>query len=452
MRSNQHLYKACPKHTKLLVAKAVVKAVHEQSPPGRFLELDDTEIWRVVTPKKALDKTSQALREVFKSKEPSSPSSDFQVDISAEAQRLEERGPKKKRKKSKNESRLSDMLSVEEIEGMLYEPCRTYGPMKRKPKKEPKRRKKESFRKPDWWSTGTPVPSISLSQGMVDESEPKVKRVKPTETEEDDVVPLPVESMQTRQSSFFNFLRSSRFLGTVSPSRSSIVGASIQGTQTNVLSTANFGQMGIDNAPETDELEPLPLDSSGLQDTQAARQAIQMLQNQGGFLATQEFAQGINNLNAESTVPLAITAAAASPPNAGLKAQVSDWLNSFLPRNIDNDKREQAPVSEAPPPPPADNLGRGTSSSFLFNLARSPSQFLTNLKSGVTAFFVDSEPPGSATPEEGFPQPITLPKPSLVSQTHSFGTPSVAKKDDLLEDTDETPMEMQFRRVFPSKS
>jgi hypothetical protein len=64
VRSNRPLYKKCPKHTKLLVAKAIVQAVQQQTPPGRFLELADkkTQTWRQITYKRSVDKTSQALR------------------------------------------------------------------------------------------------------------------------------------------------------------------------------------------------------------------------------------------------------------------------------------------------------------------------------------------------------------------------------------------------------
>ena len=62
IRSNRPLYRACPKHTKLLVSKAIVQAVEEQG--GRFLEKSrDTGMWYVVPYKRAVDKTSQGLRE-----------------------------------------------------------------------------------------------------------------------------------------------------------------------------------------------------------------------------------------------------------------------------------------------------------------------------------------------------------------------------------------------------
>ena len=64
VRSNRELYHSCPKHTKLLVAKAIVQAVQHQDPPGRFMKLRDaTLIWEPIPHLQAVNKTSQALRE-----------------------------------------------------------------------------------------------------------------------------------------------------------------------------------------------------------------------------------------------------------------------------------------------------------------------------------------------------------------------------------------------------
>jgi len=62
IRSNRPLYRACPKHTKLLVSKAIVQAVEQQG--GRFLERNRKNgYWYTVSYKRAVDKTSQGLRE-----------------------------------------------------------------------------------------------------------------------------------------------------------------------------------------------------------------------------------------------------------------------------------------------------------------------------------------------------------------------------------------------------
>jgi hypothetical protein len=64
VRSNRPLYRSSPKHTKLLVAKAIVHHVQSQNPSGRFLECQrKSGLWFPVSYKRAADKTSQALRE-----------------------------------------------------------------------------------------------------------------------------------------------------------------------------------------------------------------------------------------------------------------------------------------------------------------------------------------------------------------------------------------------------
>ena len=62
IQANRPLYRACPKHTKLLIAKAIVQAVEQQG--GRFLEKEkQTGKWQRIEYKRAVDKTSQGLRE-----------------------------------------------------------------------------------------------------------------------------------------------------------------------------------------------------------------------------------------------------------------------------------------------------------------------------------------------------------------------------------------------------
>ena len=62
--ANKRLYLKLPKKQKMLVSQSIVKAVRSQDPPGRFLKLDhQTKIWTDVGDRKAVSKTSQALRE-----------------------------------------------------------------------------------------------------------------------------------------------------------------------------------------------------------------------------------------------------------------------------------------------------------------------------------------------------------------------------------------------------
>ncbi|KAL3792111.1 hypothetical protein HJC23_013385 [Cyclotella cryptica] len=57
-------YVNCPKREKPLIARRIVEAVRNQSPPGRFLQKDcKTGLWNDIGDGKAREKTSQALRE-----------------------------------------------------------------------------------------------------------------------------------------------------------------------------------------------------------------------------------------------------------------------------------------------------------------------------------------------------------------------------------------------------
>ena len=54
----------CKRLDKPLVALGIIREWRGQSPPGRFLKMDDkTGLWNDVGDKKAREKTSQALRE-----------------------------------------------------------------------------------------------------------------------------------------------------------------------------------------------------------------------------------------------------------------------------------------------------------------------------------------------------------------------------------------------------
>jgi hypothetical protein len=63
IRVNRPLYKSSAKHVKLLVAKSIVRHALTQKPPCRFLERKSDGPWYKITNKRAIDKTSQALRE-----------------------------------------------------------------------------------------------------------------------------------------------------------------------------------------------------------------------------------------------------------------------------------------------------------------------------------------------------------------------------------------------------
>jgi hypothetical protein len=58
-------YSVSPRKDKAQVPQLIIDAIRQRSPPGRFLLQDPTNknVWREMTPQRALDKTKQALRE-----------------------------------------------------------------------------------------------------------------------------------------------------------------------------------------------------------------------------------------------------------------------------------------------------------------------------------------------------------------------------------------------------
>jgi len=60
---NKRLYITCPKRHKIIVSRSIVEAVRRQNPPGRFLNKEADGLWYDIGHQKALEKTSQALRE-----------------------------------------------------------------------------------------------------------------------------------------------------------------------------------------------------------------------------------------------------------------------------------------------------------------------------------------------------------------------------------------------------
>lgn len=493
VRSNRALYKTCPKHTKLLVAKAVVKAVQGQCPPGRYLETDKaTGGWKEIQYKRALDKTSQALRERDSNEDTeyhqsareaaASAANDSSLDILTEVT-LQQAG-----------------LSVSGPQPTTSKPAAN--------KKTSKKRKEAAqFQKPSWWNRGTPIVigAQSAAKPSYSGMQPAAKKNK-TETQEEDV-PLPVDALQMRQSSFFNFFKNTGIFGSGSPSKSQrspfVLGSNNtnDNTKTNgldPLDVSSFKQGTINNNPNSnfglqnqqeqyyqgetnnvnnspfgmqqpnlqvqnslvDVFEPLPMnqaENSGrgnfnddmTLDQMIVRQQMQMLQqnqsNNGfGFHGTSKTAGGFvqassNNVAANNTEEVA------APPKAGLNSQVSDWLTSFFPPAEDEGEGQTLP-------PPQQNLQRGISST-IFNLARSPSQFFSNLKSGVTSIFMDNSPgnPGAlgqmGAPAVPKPAGLTSQNHSLGSQSQSFGIPSETRMDSLLDDTEDTPLEIQLRNV-----
>jgi hypothetical protein len=61
---SQELYVSSTKRQKMSISRSIVEAVRSLDPPGRFLEKDpNTMLWSDIGHKKAVEKTSQALRD-----------------------------------------------------------------------------------------------------------------------------------------------------------------------------------------------------------------------------------------------------------------------------------------------------------------------------------------------------------------------------------------------------
>jgi hypothetical protein len=497
VRSNRALYKTCPKHTKLLVAKAVVKAVQGQNPSGRYLETDKaTGGWKEIQYRRALDKTSQALRE--KDPNPDPEYDQYAREAAASASK---------------ESSLDILTEVtlQQAGLSMSGPQPTISKPAANEKTSKKRKEPTQFQKPSWWNRGTPIVigAQSAAKPSYSGMQPAAKKNK-TETQEEDV-PLPVDALQMRQSSIFNFLNTTGIFGSPSKSQRSHfvpgsnnangntktnglepldVSSLYQGTRNN-NPNSNFGLQNqqeqyyqgetnnVNNSPFgmqqpnlqvqnslVDVFEPLPMnqaENSGrgnfnndmTMDQMIVRQQMQMLQqnqrNNGQMLQQNQRNNGFGTLKtaggfvqaSSNNVAANNTEEVAAPPKAGLTSQMSDWLTSFFPPAGDEGEAKA-------PPPPQQNLQRGISST-IFNLARSPSQFLTNLKSGVTSVFTDNSPgnPGTlgqmGAPAVPKPAGLTSQNHSLGSQSQNFGIPSETRMDSLLDDTEDTPLETQFR-------
>eukprot|EP00980_Cylindrotheca_fusiformis_P004371 scaffold925_cov129-Cylindrotheca_fusiformis.AAC.24 len=496
VRSNRALYRTCPKHTKLLVAKAVVKAVQGQDPPGHFLEPDKASGgWKEIPYKRALDKTSQALRE----RDPEAES------VTGYAQSAREAAAS-----ATNDSSL-EVLTEATLQqaGLSSSGSQSLAAKPSDKKKTTSKKRKEAtqFQKPSWWSWGTPIDTTGqLSTKHA--SNPIQPAAKKNKTDNlDDVVPLPVDGLQTRQSSFFKFLSSTGIFGSgaqakapkgpgmvVTPNNATVrtngfrtlhSSCSVPGTITSMPNNngwSNQPQQGLsisNNAPFaiqppgsqphdsfTDAFEPTPLNGdeknghgnlkgNTRMDPTTVRHQMQLLrQPENNDEIYQNAPKPVEAVSA-ATLPESISNVAdnnievAAPPKAGLTKQVSDWLALFFPPG-GGEVEGEAGAEDNEISPPQQSMQRGISST-LFNLTRSPSQFLTNLKTGVTSMFMDNSPgkPGAMgqVPPPVVPPPAGLNSQNLGNSSQSFGIPSESKPDSLLDDTEESPLEAQLRNV-----
>eukprot|EP00934_Nitzschia_sp_Nitz4_P006317 Nitzschia sp. Nitz4//scaffold191_size41780//36734//38362//NITZ4_007477-RA/size41780-processed-gene-0.39-mRNA-1//1//CDS//3329540211//6307//frame0 len=469
VRSNRALYRSCPKHTKLLVAKAIVQAVQQQEPPGRFLEVADKDAgtWRQINYKRSVDKTSQALRE--KEQQPQQPQSSPVDPLESEVAQLAAQAAAKKGKKQSTD--LSDLAQATLRQAGLE--ANNGGSSNQQQSNDQQGKRKASgmgdYPMSAFWDQGG-------QGGPSADSNEFGARQKRSRTDPDEAAPLP--TLQTRQSStFFRFLSSSGIFGSsnkneqgnnyVDPMRQQSSGFFSYGGGNNDMRQPNLRpnpsdlismeashfeggniSMGGGNQRQSlNNFDPLPVNSvsqggGGIMQGQFTPEASRMNNGmQEQYYPNMAMTQGPRDSMAGQQMGDAVP-----PPSNRLTSQVSDWLGSFWPLGRDGQARPNPQDQEnfQPPPPPEGNLERRASSS-IFNLARSPSQFLTSLRSGVSSMFGGDDLTPVPVNQMNGRVPEATPAAPII------GTATTSKPDSLLDDYEETPLETRLRSVTSIK-
>jgi len=465
VRSNRALYRSCPKHTKLLVAKAIVQAVQQQDPPGRFIKMQDPDsdveplLWEPIAYAQAVNKTSQALRE----KDAASRN---------QAKKAQQQQQQKLDKTKENSSKPVEKGAAKRVKFGGVETKGDSNPddaaaAAAKPNDNPQKRKSDSdsegdesttkrggkkrkiadtFVKPFWWGRapaitrvtngrttvynpprgGVVTPGMDTSSNSQDSSNKNnqvnntmgrgvVNQVDIVQTEQE---PMPLAApLVSRQSSMFRFLSNTGIFtrgtsGVVAPPPPPQVEPNVH-PATDAL---NY----LDSSEKSLETNTYNMGKTSVQELRARAQ--QQQQKRHSLLSDtddimDEFpTTGLTNDDEEVPPP---------PTPRGLKTQMSDWFTSIFPSpsktslangqstntNNNNDakpaqqpQQQQQQVDEAPiPPPPGAGMGRSVSSVLFGSLVESPSLFLTTLKSGVSSMFGDSVVGQDAGPIRRFP-------------------------------------------------
>lgn len=526
VRSNRALYRSCPKHTKLLVAKAIVQAVQQQEPSGRFLEVADKDAgtWRQINYKRAVDKTSQALREkdtladtlaVGNPHALTSEVAKLAADVAA-------------RKGKKKVADLSDLAQATlrqaglQVGNSRQQSSSTqFQEMDQARKRKAQASMATDFLKPLWWRQGAGQMSANLGSHMVvngnkNNTSNGNKRMRTDFAEE--AAPLPTEPLQVRQSSLFRFLNGSGIFGRrdsiqqqhiqqgfgmnnmqqkqgqgifafsgvnsqissqlssqqqprLQPNPSELISleASAFENGTNNSTSMNLNMNMTTNSQRPmgiESFDPLPMNGnsgdigmsgmhssngmfvSDLKGNDGQSGEMDEMPTNGLFPAGMENVQGLESLESSSNLE------ATPPPMNRLTSQVSDWLTTFWPlgKEPQPSQQMQQQARQATPPPPGggEKLERSMSSTF-FNLVRSPSQFLTSLKTGVTSMFGgdDLNPRGSfmMNNNSNASNIAGAVGNNLQGSVPIMGTASSTAKDSLLDDYEETPLETRLRSV-----
>mmetsp|Transcript_11606 Transcript_11606/g.27635 ORF Transcript_11606/g.27635 Transcript_11606/m.27635 type:complete len:644 (+) Transcript_11606:175-2106(+) len=573
VRSNRALYRSCPKHTKLLVAKAIVQAVQQQDPPGRFIKLtgdgkSNESTWEPITYTQAVNKTSQALREK-ESRDGGNKKKQRQKQQNMNRESLKGINEKKTLENARETSKSviekgtktnvltnstvklgnrSDTANpLEQREMIIGEHgLKHTGPRgDQKNDSRPlgqKRKILDSSQKSQWHigstrkaidttlgTNGTQESDIDFNKekgnkrmkvldgetGNVDTIGIKnhetnfkmgrgvVKQLKTSasmiETPGDAATPFPMETtLGQRQSTLFRFFNSTRIFGREAANGQAQPTALTNSVSQNLSQLTPWAEQEspiMTNNPEfrqdrrSSSLSFSPDERMGMTSVQHLRSmnfpststpnSVAGLEEEMEDMPTSGLAMR-GDVGDHDTAP--------PPPQKGLRTQMSDWLSTFFPPTKRDEPRESGNYTDdtdpgssshsamendetsiPPPPGGGSSLGRSVSSA-LFGLVESPSMFLTTLKSGVSSVFGDSVAGESFSPTiRRFPSTFQQmrqhqPQPNFLLQQRGKGSGGGAmlgnhpvlgerapKRDSLLDDIDETPMEKELRNAKPEE-
>eukprot|EP00533_Pseudo-nitzschia_delicatissima_P010158 CAMPEP_0116113996 /NCGR_PEP_ID=MMETSP0327-20121206/19792_1 /TAXON_ID=44447 /ORGANISM="Pseudo-nitzschia delicatissima, Strain B596" /LENGTH=569 /DNA_ID=CAMNT_0003607363 /DNA_START=122 /DNA_END=1831 /DNA_ORIENTATION=- len=507
VRSNRALYRSCPKHTKLLVAKAIVQAVHQQEPRGRFIKLKDggeDYQWEPITYSQSVNKTSQALREKEARGKPKQQNHENNVEIAKDAAKSVKFG-------GVESQSLSNLTSAAVTNAKNNGKRKTESGEESTTSKTTaqrggkKRKIAETFVKPFWWGRAptitrethgrTTVYSASKPSGTIvtpstdtifEKGNNRIPIMSGTENAvmnmgrgvvnqvenvplqpDIDTAPIPIAApLVSRQSSMFRFLSNT---GIFNRGTSAVVGPTPATDAVQKLDAPSFQSWPTQKVSNTTS------DAVYSSSNHMGKTSVQELRSKQQQRRRQDEMDEIpmsGLINDEEVLP--------PPTPRGLKTQMSDWFTAIFPspskaslqenseatandnNNIATDDLTLLPeedIGEAPIPPPP-GVGRSVSSALFGTFVESPSMLFTTLKSGVSSMFGDSvfKEDEMAAPIRRFPSSFqqqqegqnSLQSPSLSAGNTMVGRHTVLGEkatDSLLDDFEETPMEQSMRNV-----
>lgn len=333
IKSNRPLYRACPKHTKLLVSKAIVQAVEQQG--GRFLEKNKNDnSWFEVSYKKAVDKTSQGLRERDREDENSaSEVTNSAPIISPPPRALQQNG----NTFVGTQSKVPATVGRTAQDNALAEATKQNTSNKNKPLSQ--KRTAFAFEQQEHEPRQSKRNCTGQTEPVYNASE-----------EEEDFAPLP-PSLQQRESSMFRLLKQTKLLAgqgdqnwgavpTNSDHDTHMTSSSQEHPPKFDDSYAN-GIGGAGNiygqsqrmAYQGKSLRQLELLTGRKADSTLTTQELMRLQKQNSALLGQLpwAGQNANSLAAAPFPSSSAVGAADFPALTRLTSQMSDWLTSFWP-------------------------------------------------------------------------------------------------------------------------